>query len=318
MPYECFVSKKFKPDSLAMIDKANTIIAEYRRQGFVLSLRQLYYQLVSRDIIPNNLRSYKNLGNLVSDARLAGLIDWLAIEDRGREYILPQHWSSPDEIIRAAARGYKIDKWANQPVHIEVMVEKDALSGVLLPVTNDLDIGLTANKGYSSSSAMWEAGRRIRRANKGGKEVHILYLGDHDPSGMDMTRDVRERLLQFGIVLHPRNMRVNRLALNMDQVEQYGPPENPAKQTDSRADAYIEQFGYSSWELDALEPSILAALVTEAVMGLRDPDLWGEKLMQERTEAAELLAIQQHYTEVRAHVDDQGWIKLPQEGDDEE
>ena len=296
---ETFVTINFTQDSLDLIQQANTIIGEYQRQGYRLSLRQLYYQFVSRDLIANNLKSYKRLGGIISEGRLGGLIDWDAIEDRGREYQLPNHWTTPEEIVRSAAESYRIDKWEGQPWHVEVMVEKDALSGVLEPVCRDLDIGFTANRGYSSSSAMYEAGKRIEQAiDDAGKDVLILYLGDHDPSGIDMTRDVLERLELFCRT----SIEVKRLALNMDQVNQYDPPENPAKLTDSRANAYIAQFGDSSWELDALEPRVLSEIVTRAVTTVRDEGAWAEAVAQEERERAVLKAIADQYEKVKKHL----------------
>ncbi|MHB0964851.1 MAG: hypothetical protein ACYC36_00220 [Bellilinea sp.] len=270
---EAFIERTFSAANATMIQKINRVLEEYRRQGYRLSLRQLYYQLVARDIIPNSLRSYKNIGNLVSNARQAGLIDWGMIEDRNRDTNIPGHWDSPGEIVAAAAQQFRIDKWREQPYHIEVMVEKDALSGVLVPVCRELDIGITANKGYCSSSTMYEIGKRIDEKRSLGKKICILYLGDHDPSGIDMTRDVRERLEMYSR-LH--SIEVDRLALNWEQIEIWQPPENPAKETDSRFSNYARQFGESSWELDAVEPAQLAELVKNAVMERRDAELWND------------------------------------------
>lgn len=295
---EKFANISFKPGSLVMVERINRIIASYQAQGYTLSLRQLYYQLVSRDLIENTTQSYKRTGDLVNNARLAGLIDWAAIEDRGREYLLPSHWTEPGSIIDSAAYSYRINKWAEQPNHVEVMVEKDALSGVLGPVCQALDIGFTANRGYSSSSNLYEAGKRMARAAANGKEVYVLYLGDHDPSGMDMTRDVLDRLGLFSGC----TIAVDRLALNMEQVRQYNPPENPTKTTDSRADAYILQFGTSSWELDALEPNVLAALVRSAVERLRDEDLWEASVAEEEEARAGLQQMAQRYQELVAYL----------------
>lgn len=272
-----FIDKAFNKQSLETIGTLNRIIVEYSRQGYTLSLRQLYYQMVARGLIENSLQSYKRLGNLVSDARLAGLIDWQMIEDRNRETIAPPMWKNPAQIVKAAAAQFAIDRWKDQEFHVEVMVEKAALEGVLIPVCREQGVRFTANRGYSSSSAMYEVGQRLRHSAGVGKEVHILYLGDHDPSGIDMTRDVKDRLELFS----DEEICVKRLALNMDQVEQLNPPENPAKTTDSRYGAYIEQFGESSWELDAVEPAELARLVTNYVIGLRDADLWDAALEKE-------------------------------------
>lgn len=283
---EIFIDKKFKPDSLAMIDTINDILSDYEAQGFRLSLRQLYYQLVSRALIPNDQQSYSRIGDLVSNARNAGLVDWDMIEDRGRNTVANSHWSSPGSIVNAAAYGYRIDKWANQPWHVEVMVEKDALSGVLEPVCSTLDISITANKGYSSSSTMYEIGKRLaRKADVHGKDICIIYLGDHDPSGIDMTRDVGERLALYSGV---DDIEVVRIALNMPQVEAWQPPENPAKLTDSRVHEYLRLYGPKSWELDAVEPRTLAELVTEAVLDHRDEGLWKLAVQREEDERDQL------------------------------
>lgn len=283
---EAFITKKFSDGSLVMISQVISILNEMSAKGYTLTLRQLYYQLVSRDVIPNNLRSYKNLGSLVSDARQAGMIDWDHLEDRNRATKGVSHWDNPAQIVRAAYNSYRIDKWADQPWHVEVMVEKDALSGVLDPVCRQLDIKYTANKGYSSSSTMYEIGKRLQERYYGGKNVMIIYLGDHDPSGIDMTRDVMDRLRMYSSV---EEIEVERVALNMDQIRRWDLPENPAKETDSRAAAYIAQFGSSSWELDAVRPEDIDELITDLVLGLRDETLWAAAVEKEERERKALL-----------------------------
>lgn len=284
---EAFIAKKFSDGSLEMISQVISILNEMSAKGYTLTLRQLYYQLVSRDVIPNNLRSYKNLGSLVSDARQAGMIDWDHLEDRNRATKGITHWDNPAQIVRAAYNSYRIDKWADQPWHVEVMVEKDALSGVLDPVCRRLDISYTANKGYSSSSTMYEIGKRLaRKYFDEDKKVMIIYLGDHDPSGIDMTRDVMDRLRMYANV---DDIEVERIALNMDQIRLWDPPENPAKETDNRAGSYIAQFGSSSWELDAVRPEDIDELITTLVLDLRVDDLWDAAVRKEQQERAALL-----------------------------
>jgi len=291
---EKFVEHKFNAASLKVIETANGILNEYRAMGYRLSLRQLYYQLVARDYIENSVKSYKRIGNLVSDARLAGLVDWEMIEDRGRETVIPTAWTSPAQIVRAAASQFRVDRWQGQPCHVEVMVEKDALSGILEPVCRDLHVRFTANKGYSSSSAMYEAGKRIARAIGHGHQIHLFYLGDHDPSGIDMTRDIRERL---GMFAESDDVRVHRLALNYNQVEEWQPPENPAKETDSRYQAYAEKFGESSWELDAVEPRTLADLVRNGIVELIDAEQWEQVVGREKEMRYELERFASEYEE---------------------
>lgn len=274
---EQFIWKNFRDKTRQLITLINAILGEYAALGFDLSVRQVFYQLVARGHLPNTESAWGKVINIVSEGRLAGLIDWDMIVDRGRRTIFAPHWRDPSEILDAAAESFRIDKWEDQSRHIEVMVEKQALEGVLTPVCRDLDVRLTANKGYSSQSLMYRIGKRLEYKIDQDKEIWILYLGDHDPSGLDMDRDIVERLEMFS----NGRLAVRRLALLMEQIEELNPPENPAKLSDSRAAGYIAEFGYSSWELDAVEPTELARLVREAVTSLRDEDLWLEAVARE-------------------------------------
>lgn len=302
---EAFLPQKFAGKSLEMIQRANAILAEYVEQGYRLTLRQVYYQFVARSLLENTVQNYKRLGDVLNNARLAGLVDWDYIEDRSRESKFVAHWESPADVIDDAAKAFRRDKWEDQPWYVEVQVEKQALEGILIPVCRRLDIGFSANRGYSSSSTLYETGRRLRWHARQGKKILVIYLGDHDPSGIDMTRDIEERLEMFART----SIRVNRIALNMDQVEEYNPPENPAKTTDSRFGQYIRRFGESSWELDALEPRVLARLVTEAVEEVRDEDLWNEAV---RVEKADRLLLKRFAKDYR-----EGNIELPEPNEDD-
>ena len=263
MPKICYVEKNFRSDSLALIDKINSVIEEYEAQGYSLTLRQCYYQLVARGIIPNNERSYKNTGNLINDARLAGLIDWHSIEDRTRNLQRLAHWDSPKSIIESASYQYRKDIWENQDYYVEVWVEKEALANVVGRVANELDVPYFCCRGYVSQSEMWSAAQRFIAKQEAGKDVVLIHLGDHDPSGIDMSRDIEERLVLFGVDTFMFNFR--RIALNMEQIEEFAPPPNPAKLTDSRCGSYISKYGNESWELDALEPKVIHDLITNNV-----------------------------------------------------
>ena len=253
----------------AVIARVNSLIREYRAQGYVLTLRQLYYQFVARGWIANKLQEYKRLGEIINDGRLVGLIDWNAIEDRTRGLGGNSHWSDPAGVILSAANSYQIDKWWDQPYRIEVWVEKDALEGIVAREALRLDINYLSCRGYTSQTAMWNAGQRLKRYVKHGQKVIILHLGDHDPSGIDMSRDIEERLVMFMEETF-RGLTFRRIALNRDQIRKYNPPPNPAKITDSRCAAYREKHGDDSWELDALEPSVITRLITDAVTEYRD------------------------------------------------
>lgn len=287
-----YVSRDFSPGSLRVIQWADRICQEYAAAGYSLTLRQLFYQGVARGFIPNRDTEYKRLGSIVNDARMAGLLDWNYIVDRTREVKDQPHWSSPDAIMEVVAEQYRIPKWADQPVRMEVWIEKEALLDVIRRPAEALDIPYFACRGYNSQSNAWAAAQRIigylRRPGRphGAERVVILHLGDHDPSGIDMTRDIRERFNTFlsGHMIDPDRLEIRRIALNMDQVRQYDPPPNPAKMTDSRVGGYIDRFGYESWELDALDPPTIDALIRDEVEAERNGDLWLTAVEREATE----------------------------------
>lgn len=276
MPKIVYTPKRFGPATLALVASASTIVEEYARQGYDLTLRQLYYQFVARGLLPNKQSEYKRLGGIINDARLAGLIDWDHITDRTRNLSSLPHWTGPDEIVQACAAQFRLDKWSGQPVYVEVWIEKEALAGVFQRVCQRWDVPWFSCRGYTSQSEMWAAARRMISL-AGDRQAIVLHFGDHDPSGIDMTRDIRERLNLF-----QARVEVRRLALNMDQVQAYNPPPNPAKQTDSRFAGYLDQYGDESWELDALEPSALAGLVEQALADVMDTAAWQRAVTQEQ------------------------------------
>lgn len=277
-----FLEKAFRAEKLATITKANEIIENYQAQGYRLTLRQLYYQFVSQDLIPNSERSYKNLGQAINEGRLAGLIDWDAIEDRVRVPKTPSDWDNIEELVETAINSYRLPRWKGQSNYCELWVEKDALAGVLEPIAREYHITLMVNRGYSSQSAMYAASRRFK-VQSHDKAKHLFYLGDHDPSGEDMVRDVRDRLEMFGAIVE-----VKKVALTMEQVEQYDPPPNPAKMTDARAANYVAEHGESSWEVDALPPNVLVQLIRDHVEEILDRDLMDEIIEREEKDKAAL------------------------------
>jgi hypothetical protein len=309
-----YLAKSFSDTALDVITQAETICDDYARQGYRLTLRQLYYRFIATDALPesrrdpvsgtkNTEKNYKWLGSLVSDARLAGLIDWDHVEDRGRE----QHggdsgWGQPSNIIRYGARNYSITHWDDQYHYVEIWVEKQALEDVVARPAGRWNVPYFACKGYVSQSSMHEAALRLRGID-GDREKTIIHLGDHDPSGIDMSRDIQDRLNMFGA-----GVSVNRIALNMDQVEAYDPPPSPAKVTDSRAADYIDRFGNDSWELDALEPATLEALIENEITGRLDMSLYNNRLAREESERSVLVAMHDNYDTILDYMRDQGMV----------
>jgi len=298
MPRIAYLEKRFAAKSQTIIENAKEIIEEYRSDGFDLTVRQLYYQFVARDLIENSQAAYKRLGSVINDARLAGEIDWLTIVDRTRTLRGNSHWSSPADIIAGVVYSYAEKKWADQGIRFEVWIEKDALIGVISGICDDLDIDYFSCRGYTSSSSMWRAARRMIRYNQKDQAVVVIHLGDHDPSGIDMTRDIQDRLSMFGA-----NVEVRRIALTMDQIRQYTPPPNPAKLTDSRAAEYCSRYGYDSWELDALEPQVLSDLIEREVLEGRDEAVWAESLAHEEKNRERLEWVSDHWDELMENAD---------------
>lgn len=212
MPKIEYKSIKFQQKSLELIRLVNQVVEEYQAQGYELTLRQAYYQLVARGYIPNNERSYKNIGNLINDGRLAGLIDWYSITDRTRNLRSNSHWDNPADVIASARYSYLLNKWDGQPNYVEVWVEKDALVDIVGQACRPLDTPYFSCRGYTSQLEMWSAAQRFISQDYRDNRV-IIHLGDHDPSGIDMTRDIQERLQMFGADVY-----VKRVALTMNQI----------------------------------------------------------------------------------------------------
>ncbi len=274
--------KNMRAATRELLDKIVEVVDDYTEQGYKLTLRQLYYQLVSKNIIPNIDGQYGKLSGILKDARMCGMIDWDVIEDRLRIPKIPSQWNSIQDLVNAAASQYRKDRHVNQENYVEVWVEKDALSGVLEPITREYHLHLMVNRGYSSVSAMHDAAKRFE--SESDKNCFILYLGDHDPSGLDMDRDIRDRLAEFGV-----DVDVERIALTKEQIERYNPPPNPAKFKDPRSSKYIAEHGRVSWELDALQPNVLHQLLRDHIEDLIDMELYNEIKESEDIEREKLV-----------------------------
>jgi hypothetical protein len=299
---EVFVDKIFRASTMAEIARANAIIAEYAAQGFVLTLRQTFYQFVARALIANQLSEYKRLGHIIRDARRAGLIDWDAIEDRTRNLATWRSYRNPKDAIGATARGYAEDLWRGQPRRVEAWIEKEALTGVIEPACARWRLPSFPARGNGSDSELYRAGVRFAAMRLEGVDPLVLYLGDHDPTGLDATRDVRDRLEMFA----NGPVEVRRIALNIDQVERYRPPANPAKETDSRYADYVREFGTDCWELDALDPAVIDALIEAEITSVVDPNAWSSAVAEETANNAIIEDIAARWGEVRAFLGTRG------------
>jgi len=282
--------KNYQPQSAnaRILGCSNSIIEEFQADSFDVTLRQLYYQMIARDLFPdewkddegnkNNPKSYSKFKAIIGNGRLGGLVDWDSIVDRTRKLNRNSHWETPAELIRACAKQFRLDSRKDQYIYIEVWVEKEAMGGVLQSVCPGLDVPYFACKGYDSLSMIWRAAMRFKQEEES-REVVVLYLGDHDPSGIDMVRDIQHRLDMFGC----ESTVVQKIALSMEQIREHQPPPSPAKITDSRYESYQRLYGDQAWELDALDPRTLVKLITEKVAEITDQEK-RDVILQEQEE----------------------------------
>lgn len=324
---------RLSPENQSQLRMINDIIKQYQAEGYKLTLRQLYYQLVSRDIIPNQSKEYDKLSILLREGRMGGIVDWDAIEDRLRVPKTPASFESPEAILMAAADQFALPRMKGQKTYIEVWVEKDALSGVLSRVTQPYHIPILVNRGYSSASAMHDAYLRFDRALvNGAKKVKVLYLGDFDPSGLDMVRDVEQRICEFflgrvngfkkwvvpvgkykdgrektkSLIHFPTawkavcedklkiHFEIIPVALTREQIEEHQPPPNPAKRTDGRFKKFNDLHGDLSWEVDALQPEVLNQILTTTIENHIDRELYDSIIQKEKSGRSKLKGLRKH------------------------
>lgn len=314
MPVIRYRDYKPKAETLQVIAKANQYLASYAEQNLDLTLRQLYYQFVADDAFPdswidkklhtkNTQRNYNKLGDIVAKAREGGMMDWDMIKDRTRRVSAYSHYRDPQSFLSRAYRWFNLDIWKDQPKRVEVWVEKEALAQVLESAADPYDVPTFATKGYMSSTSAWEAGHnRFLQYAQDGQEVVVIHLADHDPSGVDMSDDVLKRVDLYSSGygdLVGAEVTVERIALNMDQVQQYDPPPSPAKVTDSRYEGYVARFGEDSWELDALDPPVIIQLIRETIETHLDQDKYEARRQLETEYRDELQRLGPNYPAVR-------------------
>lgn len=250
-----------------------------------MTVRQVYYQFVSRHAIDNTRSMYQRISDLLVDMRKDGLIPWDWIEDRIRRPRQVAMWDDLKSFGASALQSYRRDVWIEQPELVEVWLEKDALSGIFEDVLRPYRVTLNVGRGYDGWSSIHDAAMRYREWPR----VHIAYFGDFDPSGEDMQRSLQERLTFFDV-----DPVVTRWAILPEDIATYDLPPEPAKKADKRRDSFVERFGDETVELDALPTDVLEARIRQAVESVMDLDAL-ERVEQEekrdKTQLAEALGM---------------------------
>jgi hypothetical protein len=228
--------------------------AEILRQHHPMTIRQLYYQLVSRQVIENSRSAYQSVSKALVAAQREGLIPWAHIEDRLRRPRCAPMWSGLPDFAVTAAGWYRRGVWESLPVRIEVWLEMDALSGIFEDLLDGYGVTLNVSRGFDGWGSIHNAARRLEDGDV------ILYFGDFDPSGEDMVRSLRDRLADQG-----SRPEIKKCALVFQDIERYQLPPDFTKASDTRSAAFVAKWGDVSVELDALPIDVLRERIVDEV-----------------------------------------------------
>ena len=255
------------PSYEQVVEAALEVFEQY---DTAITLRQLYYRLVARLLIPNTINSYKRLSRIMVKAREQGDVPRNCLEDRSRRILGrgDTGYDSAEEYLKNKLsglqdswKGFTMPMWEDQPVYLLISLEKDALSRLVSRVGNRYSVRTFPTRGYPSYSYV-QTMANYMQTRLGGKPTIVLYFGDFDPSGVDIERDLEDRLGRYGATEY----KVKRIALTADQIKQYNLPPMPVKRSDARAEGFMAEHGDKSVELDALDPNLLQDTVEKAIL----------------------------------------------------
>jgi hypothetical protein len=224
-----------------------------------MTVRQVFYQMSTRGYIAKTEREYKQtVCRLLARLRLRQEIPFGWIADDTRWMRKPTTYDSMEAALKLNVQTYRRALWARMPVNVEVWIEKDALAGVVYDITAEWDVPLMVTRGYPSLTYVYEAAEALSQSHK---PTYIYYLGDYDPSGVDISRGLEARLRSFA---PDAVIEFRRIAVEPYQIRIFDLPSRPTKTSDSRAKRFNSDI---SVELDALPPDILRDLVKRSILG---------------------------------------------------
>jgi hypothetical protein len=246
--------RRTKKDVQALRDAAYRLLED----GYPMTVRQVFYQLSNRGLVAKTEGAYKaTVIRLLGLMRREGQIPFGWIADSTRWMRKPRSYDSMEEALRGTVQCYRQDRWSNQDAYVEVWCEKEAMAGVLYEITEPWDVPLMVTRGYPSLSFLYEAAQSVLAK---GKPAWVYYLGDHDPTGLDITRAVEEGLREFA---PGADIGFERLAVTHEQIELWDLPTRPTK---VKGNAHAKYWrGGDSVELDAIPVEQLRELLTLAV-----------------------------------------------------
>ena len=247
-----------------------------------ITLRQLYYRLVARLLIPNTINSYKRLSRIMVKAREREDAPVNCLEDRSRRVLGrgDTGYDSAEEYLKQKLsslqdtwKGFSMPMWEDQPVYLLISLEKDALSRLVSRVANQYSVRTFPTRGYPSFSYV-QLMANYMQTRLAEKPIIVLYFGDFDPSGVDIERDLEDRLGRYGA----KDFKVKRIALTVDQIKDHQLPPMPVKRSDARAESFMNEYGDKTVELDALDPNLLQDIVKKAIQDNIDSKKWNARV----------------------------------------
>lgn len=253
------------PLAYAAIEKA--------REEKPVTLRSLFYRLVSAGLIPSTDQThYQRVGRIVGKLREGGAMPFSWIVDNTRQNIKPSSWSGLADFAETVSKAYRLNFWERLPTYVHFFCEKDAIAGTLEPVTREFDVTLSPIRGYASLSFAHDIARTWNRIEK---PINAYYLGDFDPSGFDLERDVREKLERYC----DREFHWERLAVNAEDFSRFDLIPLKPKKSDARYRKFVTEHGSECAEVDAIPSTELRRRVRESIEKLIPREEW-ERLKQ--------------------------------------
>jgi hypothetical protein len=279
-------------DWKGVVDRIKRELPWFLERGITPTLRTLFYRLVSLEIIPNTDQAYKQLSSTAVKARKEGRLPWDAFSDEGRLVLaeFTEKYRTPEQYVQLYPRWYK------QPHYVEVWIEKQALADTFSSFLRGRDVRIVVNHGYSGWSFLYENCMRLLDIKRIGKEIHILYFGDFDPSGDDMDEHLYNALHYFGL----GEIDFQRIAVTERQIEEFSLPPTPKnKETidkvnnDTRKNGFIRKYGkLYIVELDALlaiVPDKFKSIVQTSVDQFFDEEIYQDVLSDNQPELVDKL-----------------------------
>jgi len=267
-----------------LMEEIDAAVSEYYPPT-PLTVRQVFYRLLGKRIVKRTEKAHDRVQRTISEMHYTGMLDWDGIVDPSRRTQKHPEFADVPDALQTLAKEYRTDWWAEQSQRVEIWSEKETIAEFLRPVADKWHVRVLLNRGYGSDAAMRDAAERM---NAFEKQTFILYVGDHDPAGLLMIDSTSEKLTAFS----PQAYDLVHIALTQKQVQQYSLPPTRVKRSEPGRKQYVSRHGRRCWELDALDPKVLTAIVEEAITAHIDrPEAFKRRQAQDRQDAEKLRQI---------------------------